>query len=223
MKKTIQPENFIYSSKIAQKIYCEKNRINICFKPFIANFYSKDKMFSIICWKSDSMANKKYVIMLADKTPRKIVHNFDRVEYLPLKENDTVIINRKIFTVVCRDDEILVMQLPFIHKAKYAISVANLLCSYDTSNFYWHLVAGKSKNETITYLWCGVCPEDVKKSVLIVVFAEDSSLLDSVEDLEQVKLNSEIFRKDMIFNYKLNAQQQYEIEYLCRLPSGQPS
>ena len=131
--------------------------------------------------------------------PLDAVQNPDKIEYIHLHKNDTIIIKNRIFTIKKENKNFQVIELPFISSEQQAISIANILNNRDTSDYYWRICEGTHNNIPIGYMWVGVCIEDYSKTVSLPLFATDQHIFDLINDITPLSISDIITYKGSIY------------------------
>ena len=220
--KSFKPDGCLNSSRDAQRIFQNNMGRTVDFRPFIINFYKDDTMISSICWKADDATSDKEAVISALKIPKDIISSSNKTEYLPFNTGDIAIIKDMILTVEENDDEILIMELPYISSSKQAILLGNTLTGRDTSSLIWDLAYGLNDKEKVCALWLGLCLADPQRSLTFPVFAKDKYLLTEIDDVEILEDNHDIIINHGIYKCYLKDDIIY-LDFVCHLPQGLPS
>ena len=219
--KPFTPASVVQTSTEAQAIYLNKSGIEIEFYPNIINFYNKDNVFSSLCWKGSHKSSKNEAIVLAINTPSDIVQNFQRVEFIPLNKGDTVIINKRIFTVDKDYENFRFMELFCVSSEQYADSIAQSLKKVNTDEYFWHISIGTVNSVKLCYVWVGFCFNSPENSIIIPVFPNDYTYSKLIDDIIPMNLGEIIIKNNAIYQICVN-DVFLELEYLCNLSKGLP-
>ena len=221
--KKLTMDSIVKSSIDAKAIFFNKSGIEIDFYPVIINFYIHSKKITSLCWKGTRQDLDHDIIISALGSPIDDIQNPEKIEYIPLNNDDTIIIGNKIFSIKKEEENenFHFIESPFVFSEKLAISIANNLTGADTSNYFWRIYEGAHNNNPICYMWIGVCIEDYNKSVTLPVFAENQNF-DLVDDITPLSISDIITYNGSIYQIYQN-DFYFELKYLSTITQSPSS
>jgi hypothetical protein len=214
--KNFIPDSTVLNSADAKNFFFNKSGIKVNFHPIVINFYQNDEKKSSLCWQGKHKKLKHDVIISIIFDPLDAIQNPDKIEYIPLHKNDTIIIKNRIFTIKKENKNFQITELPFICSEQQAISAANILSENDTSKFHWRICEGTRYNNPIGYIWVGICIEDYEKTVCLPAFSSDQHILNLINDITPLNISDIITYKDSIYQI-CQKDLFFELKYLSSL------
>lgn len=221
-KESYNSVSTVQSANDAQNLYFRNTGIKIEFTPSLINFHKENKTYSSLCWVGHNETSQNEIIVLALKIPSNIPYSYKKIEYIPLTENDTVIIQGQIFTITQSVGGLCFRELPCIYSEKYAISVANILTGTNTKDYFWRIGIGTANNNRPCYIWYGLDLDNPNKNVTIPVFAKDTVLTKMINDIIPLNISEIIVKNNTIYQICVE-KHMLELKYLCHESQSLPS